>query len=128
MRVRAVGLAVVTVGLATLACGGSVGGSGGGVAAAPMILDLRFTQWDCYEGGAYEWIGFKTDGRCDAGSDGWTCAYTQTGNDFSIVWAGPSGESETWTGLMVNPSGMEMGGTSLDHLGTNNDFRCTRDM
>lgn len=121
-------LTVAALAVATLACGGAGGDAapaGGG--AAPMIVDLRFTSWECYEGGYYEGIEFKTDGRCDGSSSGWKCAYVQTGNDISIDWKGPSGEAETWTGIMVDPRGKEMGGTSKSKTEVN-DFRCTRNM
>ena len=114
---------VASVVLATLACGGSGGGS---APAEAMIADLRFTQWECYEGGYYEGMGFKADGRCEGSSDGWGCTYTQGRNAFTIEWTGPDGEKETWSGIMVDPAGKEMGGTSFDGKATN-DFRCTRD-
>lgn len=129
MTGRLSGLAIALVALATLACGGS-GGEPSAVApaaaaAAPMIVDLRFTSWECYEGGYYEGIEFKSDGRCGGSSDGWKCSYVQTGNDISIDWKGPDGEAETWTGVMVDPRGKEMGGTSKSKTEVN-DFRCTR--
>lgn len=122
MRRRSI-VASVGVVLASLACGGA-----GGVApsAEAMIVDLRFTQWDCYEGGSYEGLGFKADGRCDGSSGGgWTCAYTQTGNEFVVDWTGPGGKKEAWNGVIVDPRGLEMGGTS-DDGSRQNDFRCTR--
>ena len=121
---RALVLAIVPVVLATLACGGMGGGATG---TTDALLDLRFTTWDCYEGGYYEWLEFKTDGRCVGSSDGWGCTYTQTGNDFTVVWTGSDGELETWSGVIVDPAGLAMGGTSLN-AGTTNDFRCTRDL
>ena len=113
-QLTAIGAAILT----SLACGG--GGS------EDPIVDLRFTSWDCTEGGYDEAVQFMADGVCVGSSAGWDCRWRQDGNAFTIDWTA-DGASETWEGVMIDPRGLEMGGTSVNGS-TVDHFRCGRDL